>query len=190
MGQEILNESLSAVMDGEGAELELRRVLAASGEDEALRQRWRRYHLASAALHGQLAQPEVDLTARIAAAIEAEDKAAGTAAAGQRKGAGVLRFAVAASVTFAVLMGARFYGAQDAAVQQGLASQQPAAPVLHVPVRPAGELQAPAVLASFGSNAGVQAGALEGQPSLVIDEHGKVLQKVPVEELTSQPARQ
>ena len=44
MSREALQESLSAVMDNEADELELRRVLASSG-DEELRSTWSRYHM-------------------------------------------------------------------------------------------------------------------------------------------------
>ena len=43
--EQSLNESLSAAIDGEADELELRRVLNAANEDADLRAKWRRMHL-------------------------------------------------------------------------------------------------------------------------------------------------
>ena len=43
--EQSLNESLSAAIDGEAEELELRRVLNAVGEDPDLRAKWQRLHL-------------------------------------------------------------------------------------------------------------------------------------------------
>ncbi len=174
MGQELLNESLSAVMDGEAGELELRRVLSAVGEDEELRQRWQRYQLASAALRRQLVQPELDLASRVSAAIAAEEQVPAAPAA---RGSSFLRLAVAAGVTCAVLVGARFYGMQQEAVETGLASQQPVPTINVVPVRPAGELGAPAVLASYPAG--------DGQPQapvrVVPEDNGQILRQLPPE---------
>ena len=54
MSREALQESLSAVMDNEADELELRRVLAAAGDDAELRGTWSRYQLARAVMHKEL----------------------------------------------------------------------------------------------------------------------------------------
>ena len=47
-----LLESLSALMDGEASDLEMRRLLKSEGAE--LNARWQRYHIASAALKGEL----------------------------------------------------------------------------------------------------------------------------------------
>ena len=49
-------EALSAVMDGEAQELELRRTLDAVSADASLRDRWQRHHRVRDALHGQFRQ--------------------------------------------------------------------------------------------------------------------------------------
>lgn len=176
MGQELLKESLSAVMDGEADELELRRVLSAVGDDEELRQRWQRYQLASAALRRQVVQPDLDLASRVSAAIAAEEQVAAPAAAAVR-GSSFLRLAVAAGVTCAVLVGARFYGVQQESVEAGLASQQPVPTINVVPVRPGGELGAPAVLASYPG--------ADGKPQapvrVVPEDNGQILRQLPSE---------
>lgn len=147
MSREVLDQSVSAVMDGEADELELRRVLAASGEDPAVRERWARYQLARDVMHRQIVAPKLDLAAAVSAAIAAEDVApAAPSAKSARPWRQVARLAVAASVTLAVLVGVRFYNAQDAAgVTPQLAGQGAVQPTLPVVVVP----QGPAVLASF-----------------------------------------
>ena len=53
--EQSLNESLSAAIDGEAEELELRRVLNAVGEDPDLRAKWRRLHLIGGVLRRETA---------------------------------------------------------------------------------------------------------------------------------------
>lgn len=100
-----LQESLSALMDGEASELELHRLLKAMETDGELRQCWLNYHLASGAVRGELhPHPLVDLSVSISAAI-AEEPVHGA----RRQGLGRLwratgKVAVAASVAAAVLV--------------------------------------------------------------------------------------
>lgn len=120
-----LDESLSALMDGEADEAELQRVLD-NVDDPALRDTWRRYHSASASLQSLDGITGVDLSDRIMAAIES-DAGSETAAAEDVEPAAVIEqiqpvgrfqrfvqpiasFAVAASVTAAVLLGSQYYG--------------------------------------------------------------------------------
>lgn len=49
-----MKENISALLDGEGTELESERALRALGADAALRATWERYHLASAAIRREL----------------------------------------------------------------------------------------------------------------------------------------
>ena len=51
MRSEVLQESLSALMDNEADELEVRRVLQAAEQDPALRSTWSRYQVARAVMH-------------------------------------------------------------------------------------------------------------------------------------------
>lgn len=51
--QESLNEALSAAIDGEAEELELRRVLNAAGKDPELRAKWERMHLIGSVVRGE-----------------------------------------------------------------------------------------------------------------------------------------
>ncbi|MBB4862624.1 sigma-E factor negative regulatory protein RseA [Pseudomonas nitritireducens] len=139
MSREALQESLSAVMDNEADELELRRVLAACGEDAELRATWSRYQLARAVMHREPAMPKLDIAAAVSAALADE---ATPAPRSRNPWRNVGRLAVAASVTLAVLAGVRMYH-QDDSVASGLA-QQGATPQIALP-----QVQGPAVLAGY-----------------------------------------
>lgn len=52
-----LRESLSALMDNEGTELELRRVLRQAKDDPDLLDQWQRYHLVRDVMHQQAGSP-------------------------------------------------------------------------------------------------------------------------------------
>lgn len=69
MSREALQETLSAVMDNEADELELRRVLAACGEDAELRSTWSRYQLARSVMHREPTLPKLDIAAAVSAAL-------------------------------------------------------------------------------------------------------------------------
>lgn len=107
MKSETMQESLSAVMDGEADELELRRFLQESQQDPALRARWRRFQLARSALHAEACTPGIDLSAGIARALADEPERVSPSPARRWLTSGYGRAAVAASVTLAVLVGVR-----------------------------------------------------------------------------------
>ena len=90
-------EALSAVMDGEAQELELRRTLDAVAGDASLRDRWQRHHRVRDALHGQYASDtQIDVSRGVLEALET----------GKSMSRNPLwSMAVAASVTLAVVMG-------------------------------------------------------------------------------------
>ncbi|MFA5493164.1 MAG: sigma-E factor negative regulatory protein [Porticoccaceae bacterium] len=67
-----IHETLSALMDNETSELETMRLLKSMESDPQLRDSWHRYHLAAAAIRGELPARRVDLSARISAAIADE----------------------------------------------------------------------------------------------------------------------
>ena len=89
-------EALSALMDGEAQELELRRTLEAVAGDGSLRNQWQRQHRVRDALHGQSgSHADIDISKGVLQALE--------------KGKPMSRnplwsMAVAATVTFAVVM--------------------------------------------------------------------------------------
>ncbi|MDY7218946.1 RseA family anti-sigma factor [Denitrificimonas sp. JX-1] len=121
MSQDILKQSLSALIDNEADELELRRVLNASHDPE-LRASWSRYHLARAVMHNENYSAQVDLSANIMAAIDKEPILQASETKKARKISWLGRVAVAASVTLAVLGGVRFYN-QDILQQDIMLTQ-------------------------------------------------------------------
>lgn len=126
-------EALSALLDGELSDFELRRLLQQLPQDEALLQTWQRYNLARSALQGEpFRKASEDFSARVAAQIAQEP----AHRAGERlaaRGSWLVlggKLAVAASVTAAVFLGMQYTLLQEAPVA-GLADtaaeQQPAA---------------------------------------------------------------
>jgi sigma-E factor negative regulatory protein RseA len=109
---EQLNESVSALMDGEASELELRRILKST--DSEIFQRWHRYQIVSAALKGELqVSKPVDFSASIAAALEQEATHSIKFPLSNTKPrinlwSNIGRFAVAASVAGALVVGVKF----------------------------------------------------------------------------------
>ncbi len=126
-------ESLSALMDGEAEELEVRRLLgqAAAGADVEITALWSRYHCARAVLQKDpLTYAHIDISASLREQIASEpaysaavNSAASEAAAAPAEWQTAFNFkplaglAVAASVTAAVFFGV-----------QGLDSAEPVAP--------------------------------------------------------------
>lgn len=112
-----LEESLSALMDGEITELELRRLLKADDETfTALRENWSRYHLLSAGAKNDFPAIEYrDLSQNISKAIADEPVYTGNISKdkvsikpNKNIWFGLGRFAVAASVAGAVVLGVQF----------------------------------------------------------------------------------
>lgn len=142
MSREALQESLSAVMDNEADQLELRRVLNAV-DDAETRATWSRYQVARAAMHKELLLPNLDIASAVSAALADE---AVPAKVKQGPWRTVSRVAVAASVTLAVLAGVRLYNQDDITGAQ-LAAQQPVQQGVTVP-----QAQGPAVLAGYSES--------------------------------------
>lgn len=94
---------LSALMDGEVGDFELRRALGQISQDPELRHKWNRYHLAAAAMRGELASAAPDLSGRIAAALEREPGPRNRSALRT-----LSRVAVAASVAVLTVVGVRY----------------------------------------------------------------------------------
>jgi sigma-E factor negative regulatory protein RseA len=172
MNHESLLESLSAVMDNEADELELRRVLAATDE-AAVRATWSRYQLARAAMHKDVVVPRLDIASAVSAAIAEEKVPARTGSLWR----GVGRLAVAASVTLAVLAGVRLYN-QDSVSGVQVAQKAPEQPATLT----APQVQGPAVLAGYNTSveavpatAGAQAqpGWHEQHLGQYLQEHAK-----------------
>lgn len=142
MSRETLQESLSAVMDNQADELELRRVLTAS-DDPEVRATWSRYQIARAVMHKELLEPRLDIAAAVSAAL-ADDDAPVAQQVQRGPWRTVGRLAIAASVTVAVLAGVRLYNQDDITGAQ--LAQQASQPVLSIP-----QVSGPAMLAGFNS---------------------------------------
>jgi len=103
-------EALSALMDNESSELELRRLLKEFSDEPDMAQTWSRYNLARSVLHKEEVRLVSALgTQRILAAIAEEPMhAAGGVVRSRQTSAwlpAVGRLAIAASVTLAVFLG-------------------------------------------------------------------------------------
>ncbi|MDX9873322.1 MAG: sigma-E factor negative regulatory protein [Spongiibacteraceae bacterium] len=136
-----LRESVSALMDDEAGELELRQLLAAADQPE-VRAAWRDFHIQRDSLAGlDVRFAEVDISRRVWAALAdepslapatrpANDEQQAPAVAG-RKPARWLRpltsMAVAASVAALVVIGVRGLDSSSPVTAPGIADIQPAA---------------------------------------------------------------
>ncbi|WP_101759301.1 sigma-E factor negative regulatory protein [Oceanicoccus sp. KOV_DT_Chl] len=109
---EQLQESISALVDGEAQELELRRVLSVDGEEKvSLQQRWSRYHLARDVMHGEDVHGQfrhMDISKQVSMAISEQPAHSSTASKAWWQP--VAGFAVAASVAAAVVIGVQTSG--------------------------------------------------------------------------------
>jgi len=123
-----VKESISALMDVEVSDFELRRTLEQAGQDPQLGQQWSRYHVARSALKREpQAGIEVDISARVMAALEQEpvyhpsadwDEVQTTQTSSSTRAfkpvsrwwRSVSSMAVAASVTAVVILGAGSIG--------------------------------------------------------------------------------
>lgn len=124
-------ESLSALMDNEGDELELRRVLKALDETPDAADAWRRYHLARSLMHRDRdIDVDTDLSAGIMAAIA--DDPLPVIEKGASRSRGVFSFAgsaaVAAAVSLMVITGVQVYRSGDTPGQPDMASTGAQAP--------------------------------------------------------------
>lgn len=113
MSQYNLEQSLSALMDGEADELEVQRILRESS-DPAVRARWQRMQLARSIMRKEPVTLGVDLSDSIRQALETVemDEVAQSKHTNEVRASVFQRWskvAVAASVTLAVLGGARLY---------------------------------------------------------------------------------
>ncbi|MGI9295717.1 MAG: sigma-E factor negative regulatory protein [Pseudomonadales bacterium] len=115
-------ESLSALMDSEAEELEVRRLLTQVESDSEIRARWCRYHTARSALQEeQFHYAHIDISARVREQIQNElpHSADSELAANMHAGRATFNFkplaglAVAASVTAVVFFGVQ--GLNDSA---------------------------------------------------------------------------
>ncbi len=101
-------ETLSAMLDNEAGELELRRLLKTSGDDPELGRAWERYCLAQSLMRGsRLTRLGDGFEQKVARRLRAENapKSGSSALSRGRRFAG--KFAIAATVALAVFIGLR-----------------------------------------------------------------------------------
>ncbi|SEG72784.1 MucB/RseB C-terminal domain-containing protein [Marinobacterium lutimaris] len=134
-------EGLSALMDDQASDFELRRLLDRAGDTPEVGQTWQRYQLTRSVLKGEPVAARDDLSISIAAALESEPTYSGKTDSIEAKapswlskasissiGRSVASMAVAASVTAVVILGANNFGvgtgtdSVDGAVAQSDAS--------------------------------------------------------------------
>jgi sigma-E factor negative regulatory protein RseA len=103
-------QSLSALLDGEADEIELRRVLRSSESDPELLQTWGRYNQVQAALHHETAFVPSGFSAQVAAQLESEaplKRVSGISATVANLSTwqkGIAKMAIAASVALVFLV--------------------------------------------------------------------------------------
>ncbi|QTF94173.1 RseA family anti-sigma factor [Halomonas sp. BM-2019] len=127
-------ESLSALMDNEGDELELRRLLRTLDDSPDAADAWRRYHLMRSLMRRE---PDIDVTTDLSAGIMArlKDEEApvlepGVDASAPRRSLPLARSAgIAAAVSLMVITGVQFYGGGDSpSAEPGMAGGSSAQP--------------------------------------------------------------
>ena len=101
-------ESLSALMDGELDELSMRRLLNDMDNDPAMKDQWARFHVARDAIKGDTSSfAGFDISSAVSQAL-ADEPVNSTQAIQKPWFKAVAGLSVAASVAFAVVIGARF----------------------------------------------------------------------------------
>ena len=186
-----IRESLSALCDGECDELELRRVLNHVENDAEFREQWANFHLIGAAMRGESVDT-VDLSKGILQAIEGEpmDEVPGAGQASASTSAAapdvetsdatqpkasvlpgwMVSGGVAASVTMAVLLGARVLSVPDVTVGSADMTLAKAEAVQSVPaVMPQSSVAAASVAADTQMSAAELAEAQERLKQYVLE---------------------
>jgi len=111
---ENISETISALLDSEADDLELRRFLKSCDQDSILLETWERYCLVQSALHETVQPVSASLSQRIAAQIELEGPLAAVPVAPAQSSwkEGITKMAIAASVAavFLVAMQVRLDG--------------------------------------------------------------------------------
>ena len=113
-----MNESISALMDGEASEIELHRVLKESETSQEVRDTWSRYHMVGAVLKGENDKiGNIDLSSSISAAIANEQ----TVVQRHFWRDGLAKTAIAASVAFAFVVGVQQFNTDQVSSDDAIA---------------------------------------------------------------------
>ena len=111
-------------MDGELDELALHRVLKDVENNPEMRDAWSRYHMGRDALKGADSSfLNLDISSQVNAAIQNESMESDSQSGGKSWFKAVAGLGIAASVTFAVVLGARFNPLVETGVDQQLANK-------------------------------------------------------------------
>lgn len=100
------NEILSALLDGEATDFELRRVVADVQKSEELAEKWRRYALVQDIIHSREVIPSLLLSDRVKDHIE---KTPQKVKRNFRWMSGVAKFAISASVAFVIVFSMPYF---------------------------------------------------------------------------------
>lgn len=155
-----LRESVSALVDGEADELELRRLLSGS-DRETMREAWRDYHLLRDSLAGaDMRFARFDISGRVQAAL-AEQPGQSVTVGGARWWRPLASVAVAASMAAVVVVGVRGFGGGQTGPGSGAldvaeVQQAPTAGKVYPAPVAAGGTGNVAVSAEFGGGAATQ----------------------------------
>ena len=158
-----LRESLSALMDGESQELELRRLLSADGEDkEVVEQTWSRYHLAREAMHDSSVNAQfrhLDISQQVSMAVR--DEPVVQAKRSKSWLQPVAGFAVAASVAAGVVIGVQSTGSVTPGFNNGV-------PVAEQPAVASSSRVYPVAIQGTGSGSLQASGNIVGYPAQML----------------------
>jgi sigma-E factor negative regulatory protein RseA len=173
--QQRINQSLSALADGELSELELQRLLREldGPERESLRGRWRGYHQHRALLRGERVE-FTDISAAVSAAIDAEPALRKSRLSSF--GSGLGRVAVAASVAVFALVGVQqMQSSSDRQpalefAQESLEVEHYSGPALQFPAGFRPELNAQTVSAQAGGPVNAASRAVAVPVSVAMSE--------------------
>ncbi|MEP4556164.1 sigma-E factor negative regulatory protein [Cobetia amphilecti] len=124
---ESVKESLSALMDAEGDELDLRRVLKGLDESPEAADTWRRYHLARSAMHRERESTfTLDIASAVSAEVELISREAPASAPPVAERRSLFSFAgsaaIAAGVAVMVITGVQVFNGGDNGVPGGVNS--------------------------------------------------------------------
>ncbi|MEX2961413.1 sigma-E factor negative regulatory protein [Microbulbifer sp. TYP-18] len=146
--QNRLNESLSALVDGEASELELQRLLKASATSAEIGERWSRYQLAASVMRRErIAKVNPGLAAGVSMALERELPLSAQAASdgiavgdtGYRRTRRMLtRGAVAATVAFAAILGVQQLPESPGSAELVATAERPVQPPVQSVQQPSG----------------------------------------------------
>jgi sigma-E factor negative regulatory protein RseA len=100
------NEILSALLDGEATDFELRRLVADVQKSKELAEKWRRYSLVQDIIHSRDVIPSLSLSDRIKDYIEKNPR---KSRRDLRWMSGIAKLAISASVAFAIVFSMPYF---------------------------------------------------------------------------------